>query len=82
MKYLPGLLLIIICSCFFPVIRAQDTFDHRDRIWYVSDFGAKGDGETINTTFIQQTIDACSAAGGGTVKITAGHYLSGTLFLK
>lgn len=82
MKYLLSLLLIIICPCFLSIIRAQHTIPPGDRVWYVSDFGARGDGKTLNTTFIQQTIDACSAAGGGKVKVTAGHYLSGTLFLK
>ncbi|HEY3760239.1 MAG TPA: glycosyl hydrolase family 28 protein [Verrucomicrobiae bacterium] len=45
-------------------------------------FGAVGDGETINTKTIQTAIDQCSAAGGGTVVVPAGQFLSGALFLK
>jgi polygalacturonase len=45
-------------------------------------FGAIGDGKTLNTKAIQQAIDECSKQGGGTVRIPAGQYVSGTLLLK
>lgn len=45
-------------------------------------FGAVGDGKTLNTSAIQNAIDKCAQAGGGTVRIPQGKYLSGTLFLK
>ncbi|MBU2945525.1 glycoside hydrolase family 28 protein [Zobellia uliginosa] len=48
----------------------------------VVDHGAIGDGKTINTKSIQQAIDACNLAGGGTVTIKDGDYISGTLLLK
>jgi len=48
----------------------------------VRDHGAKGDGERLNTKELQAAIDACAAAGGGTVYFPPGSYLSGTLFLK
>jgi len=51
-------------------------------VYDITDYGAKGNGQTINTKFIQAAIDKCSAAGGGTVKIPAGTFLSGTIFLK
>ncbi len=46
------------------------------------DFGAKGDGTTKDTTAIQGAIDACAAKGGGTVRLTAGTYLSAPIVLK
>ena len=45
-------------------------------------FGAKGDGATKDTKAIQSAIDAVACAGGGTVRIGAGTYLTGSLFLK
>jgi hypothetical protein len=48
----------------------------------ITAFGAKNDGETINTSSIQKAIDACHAAGGGTVLVPSGVFLSGPLRLK
>lgn len=51
-------------------------------VWNIQEYGANGDGETLNTTFIQKAIDECSKAGGGTVLISDGKYISGTILLK
>jgi len=48
----------------------------------VRDFGAKGDGVTLDTTAIQAAIDTCHEARGGTVLFPAGDFLSGTIELK
>jgi polygalacturonase len=46
-----------------------------------NDYGAKGDGSTLDTASIQKTIDA-AARVGGTVTLRPGNYLTGSLFLK
>jgi polygalacturonase len=49
--------------------------------FYVTNFGAIGDNLTTNTMAIQNTINAAGAAGGGTVDISPGIFISGPLFL-
>ena len=51
-------------------------------IYNVRDFGAKGDGKTLDTKAIQSAIDKCFNEKGGTVLIPAGEFLSGTLEIK
>ena len=45
-------------------------------------YGAKGNGQTNDGPAIQRAIEACAHAGGGTVWLSAGTFLSGTLVLK
>jgi polygalacturonase len=51
------------------------------RIFNVVDFGAAGDGATMNTAAIQRAVDAC-AVQGGTVLIPPGRFLTGSIELK
>lgn len=44
--------------------------------------GAVADGTTLNTKAFQSAIDALAATGGGTLRIGAGTWLTGSLFLK
>lgn len=53
-----------------------------NRTFNIKDFGAVGDGQTLNTQAIAKAITACSAAGGGTVLIPAGLWLTGPIELK
>jgi polygalacturonase len=48
----------------------------------VRDHGAAGDGVHLDTSAIQDAVDGCARAGGGTVLFPAGAYLSGTIVLK
>ena len=51
------------------------------RIVDVRDFGAVGDGKTLSTEAIQKAIDQCAAQGGGTVRLSKGTWLAGTIYL-
>ncbi len=44
--------------------------------------GAAADGKTPCTEAIQRAIDQCAARGGGTVRIPAGTWLTGTVYLE
>lgn len=48
----------------------------------ISDNGAVADGITLNTKAIQMSIDMVSESGGGTVIISPGNFLTGSLVLK
>ena len=52
------------------------------RTYNIRDFGATGDGKTLDTAAIQAAIDACSGDGGGTVVAPEGTFLTGTVELK
>lgn len=48
----------------------------------IREFGARGDGTTLNTASIQATIDHVAQGGGGTVLVPAGTWLTGSLVLR
>jgi polygalacturonase len=48
----------------------------------VKDYGAKADGVNLDSKAINATIAAAANAGGGTVYLPAGNYLSGSIHLK
>ena len=48
----------------------------------VRDFGATGDGKTLDSLAINKAIAAAGAAGGGTVRLPAGTYLCRSIHLE
>lgn len=52
------------------------------KIFDVRDFGATGDGTTLDTPAINAAIEAASQAGGGKVVLPEGIYLSYSIHLK
>lgn len=66
------IILSIIWTIFFAqILPAQQVSN-------ICDFGAKGDGQSMNTKAISQAIKACSDKGGGAVSFPSGTYLSGS----
>src|SRR5450432_2606718 len=68
-------LLLITFMAFLPMVKNSTRF-------LVTDYGAKGDSNTLNTPFIQAAINDCAAKGGGVVVIPKGIFISGAIFLK
>lgn len=69
------LLLFILLSVFNSVSIAQKVFN-------IKDYGAVGDGKTLNTDAINKAVAACASSGGGTVLVPGGRYITGTIILK
>jgi polygalacturonase len=51
-------------------------------VFDVRNYGAKGDGKTVDTPAINQAIEAAAGAGGGTVNFPAGTYLCFSIHLR
>ena len=60
------------------ISRSQNT----TAIYNVKDFGAIGDGTTLDSKAINRAIDTIASKGGGTLTFPAGVYLSGSIRLK
>ena len=52
------------------------------RVYNIRDFGAKGDGATLDTGPVQAAIDACHKDNDGTVLVPAGVFVIGTVEIK
>ncbi|HKI45114.1 MAG TPA: glycosyl hydrolase family 28-related protein, partial [Balneolales bacterium] len=62
-----------------PVLKSPQA---KSVVYNVMDYGATGNGKTLDNKAIDLAIDAAAKAGGGTVVLPAGTYLSGTIHLK
>ncbi|HBO65390.1 glycosyl hydrolase family 28 protein [Ruminococcus sp.] len=51
-------------------------------IYDVRNYGAVGDGKTLNTAAIQKAIDDCASKNGGTVLLEDGTYMTGSIVLR
>lgn len=51
-------------------------------MYNIRDYGAAGDGVSLDSAAIQKAVDACAENGGGTVFIPAGRYLCGTIHMR
>jgi polygalacturonase len=48
----------------------------------VTEYGAVGDGKTLNTEAFKKAIEACNKQGGGMVVVPKGTFLTGAIHLK
>ncbi len=77
-------LVLFLATLVTGVAFAADAIDSKvsERIFDPLEFGAKADGKTLDTVAIQKALDACGEAGGGTVRLASGTYLSQPLTLR
>lgn len=57
-----------------PLPEGDDVFD-------ICSYGAVAEEGRLNTEAFQKAVEACKAAGGGTILVQGGHYLMGTVTL-
>lgn len=68
---------------FEPLTRVKTSGnDIGARVYNIRDFGAKGDGKSLDTAAVQAAIDTCNKEQGGTVMVPAGVFVIGTVELK
>lgn len=72
----------IVSAVLLMVLLAGPTVFARRGYYDVEDFGADGSGEKLCMEAIQAAVDKCNSAGGGTVRIGPGKWLTGTIYLE
>ncbi len=70
------LVIVVLMAAAQPAVAAKPG------VFSIRDYGAVGDGRTLDTMAINKAIEACALAGGGQVMLPPGRYLSGTVHLK
>ena len=74
-----GAIQTVAAKPYYPLLVVEEADDKQ---YNITENGAIGDSTTLNTKAIQATIDECAQAGGGTIMIPKGIFLSGALFIK
>ncbi|MDW7979436.1 MAG: glycoside hydrolase family 28 protein [Verrucomicrobiales bacterium] len=70
------------CTPAGETLQSTDSAARPPREFNVREFGAKGDGTTLDTIAIQRALDECGKAGGGVVRVPPGKYLIGPISLR
>jgi parallel beta-helix repeat protein len=73
-------LAIFFSLGFFSTINAFPK--EGDNVFNIRTYGAVGDGKNLDSPAINKAIEAASKAGGGTVLVPAGTYLSGSIQMR
>jgi hypothetical protein len=73
---------MVFLSLFLMSGKIEILSSAHSKTFNILDFGAIGDGQTLNTVPIQKAIDACHGQGGGMVIVPAGNFVTGTILLK
>jgi polygalacturonase len=74
-----GVRCFIFVVCLLFALASSSASTNR---FLITDHGAISDGKTLNTKAIQSAIDFCAKAGGGSLVIPKGTFVTGSIFLK
>ncbi len=73
---------LLLCLALSGCVSVANRPAGHQAVFNVRDFGAVGDGKHLDSPAIDKAITAAADAGGGTVLVPAGTYLSGSIHLK
>src|SRR5581483_391174 len=82
LRWLPAPALAASLASAQPANASRSSNDLGARTYNIRDYGAKGDGTTLDTSALQAAIDTCHRDGGGTVLVPQGTFHIGTVELK
>jgi parallel beta-helix repeat protein len=86
-----NILIITLTLLLSPLIHAQPPAQPRPMTqppahpvgeYNITNYGAIGDGTTLNTKAIQNTVDSCAINGGGKIIIPPGKFVTGSVRLR
>ncbi len=76
-------ILFVGAAMLLPVVVVSGASAQSGKVCAVQQYGAKGDGTTLDTAAIQKAIDDCATKGGGVVRLAgAAKFVSAPLVLK
>ncbi len=84
-QWVGSALPMIGAAAAWPTVASAEPMDSKQSaapIYNIRDFGAKGDGVTLDTAALQNAIDSAASHSGGTVLVPAGVFVIGTVELK
>ncbi len=82
MKKLPAVIIVLAIAISASIFCTPNVIAGNNDFYNVRNFGAKGDGKTVDSDAVNKAIDIASAKGGGTVYFPAGTYLCFSIRLK
>ena len=74
--------ILLLCVCIVLAGCATAPKHQVKSVFNVRSYGAIGNGKNLDSPAINKAIDAAAKAGGGTVLLPAGTYLSGSIHLQ
>jgi polygalacturonase len=72
--------MLILSTLFFSCGNSQ--LSKPSKCYIIKDYGAIGNGKTLNTKAIQAAINKCAEDGGGVLVVPEGVFVTGAVFLK
>ena len=67
------LIMLLFCAATYAAVAQTSIPPKPAKRYVITDYGAIGDGNTLNTKAIQSAIDRCASDGGGVIVVPKGY---------